>query len=414
MAGWLADASCACRSLPLALRPGDSRAVVYGTQGIHAATMEHRASREDEQARINAAGGRVLQVAGMRVMGTLAVTRAIGDHDLRAYGVVPTPDVLHLSRTPGQEWLVLATDGLWDVMSNNDVLAYLQRAVAKVAERASAADASACVACMPCQAAGVAARALAQCARRQRHSSDDITVLVVDLIRQCSCKRALCQLACARTSVTLEQRGSSARNDSVAASPPHAHGDAVAPPRRLRRTLELDWQQGAAGACQLQPPLPPAAPSLGGHAVSHAVPHASGSMVAAVAAAAASVSDLVLTSPFAGLLCAGSSASACSSSAASAGGTSSSSERTRATRSASCSLLLRRQASSPSPGGVVRDAATTLVAVAAAAAAAAVSGGAGGGEVDTQPSSALSGSCGCGLRSGGSLGSSMELPLTVT
>jgi len=70
------------------------------------------------QDRIAAAGGRVFFNGGLRVMGMLATTRAIGDHDLRPYGVVPTPDVVKYERTGQEEYLVLASDGLWDVMSN--------------------------------------------------------------------------------------------------------------------------------------------------------------------------------------------------------------------------------------------------------------------------------------------------------
>lgn len=51
-------------------------------------------------------------------MGILATTRAIGDHDLRPYGVVATPDVLELPRAAEQEFLALGSDGLWDVLNN--------------------------------------------------------------------------------------------------------------------------------------------------------------------------------------------------------------------------------------------------------------------------------------------------------
>lgn len=60
----------------------------------------------------------MLNNSGLRVMGILQCTRAIGDKDLQSYGVIPTPDVLSLPRTGHEEFLVLATDGLWDVMSN--------------------------------------------------------------------------------------------------------------------------------------------------------------------------------------------------------------------------------------------------------------------------------------------------------
>jgi hypothetical protein len=86
------------------------------------------------QERVAAAGGSVFNNSGLRVMGILQCTRAIGDKDLQPYGVTPTPDVLSLPRTGQEEFLVLATDGLWDVVSNevrtvsvhaNVVLTYL-------------------------------------------------------------------------------------------------------------------------------------------------------------------------------------------------------------------------------------------------------------------------------------------------
>lgn len=74
--------------------------------------------RRSLQERVQAAGGTVLNNSGLRVMGILQCTRAIGDKDLRQYGVIPTPDVLSIPRTGQEEFLVLATDGLWDVVSN--------------------------------------------------------------------------------------------------------------------------------------------------------------------------------------------------------------------------------------------------------------------------------------------------------
>ena len=45
-----------------------------------------------EQARVEAAGGQILFWNGVRVMGLLAVSRAIGDHSLRPY-VIAEPEV---------------------------------------------------------------------------------------------------------------------------------------------------------------------------------------------------------------------------------------------------------------------------------------------------------------------------------
>ena len=45
------------------------------------------------QARVEAAGGQILFWNGVRVMGVLAVSRAIGDHCLRPY-VIADPEVI--------------------------------------------------------------------------------------------------------------------------------------------------------------------------------------------------------------------------------------------------------------------------------------------------------------------------------
>jgi hypothetical protein len=69
------------------------------------------------QDRIQRAGGQVINNRGARVQGVLAMSRAIGDHALRPY-VVADPEVAWVARRPGDNLLLLASDGLWDVMSS--------------------------------------------------------------------------------------------------------------------------------------------------------------------------------------------------------------------------------------------------------------------------------------------------------
>lgn len=51
------------------------------------------------QARVEAAGGQILFWNGVRVMGVLAVSRAIGDHCLRPF-VIAQPEVSFMFRQP--------------------------------------------------------------------------------------------------------------------------------------------------------------------------------------------------------------------------------------------------------------------------------------------------------------------------
>jgi len=48
----------------------------------------------------------------------LAVTRAFGDHALRKSGLIVTPHVLKYILKPFDKFLVIASDGVWDELSD--------------------------------------------------------------------------------------------------------------------------------------------------------------------------------------------------------------------------------------------------------------------------------------------------------
>lgn len=50
-----------------------------------------------------------------RVMGQLAVTRAFGDLELKESGVSVKPDLNEFEIVPDHKYLIMASDGLWDV-----------------------------------------------------------------------------------------------------------------------------------------------------------------------------------------------------------------------------------------------------------------------------------------------------------
>lgn len=60
-----------------------------------------------------------------RVEGVLAVSRAIGDRLLKEY-VISEPEVVKWVCSSDDMFIVLATDGLWDVFTNHQVGAILQ------------------------------------------------------------------------------------------------------------------------------------------------------------------------------------------------------------------------------------------------------------------------------------------------
>jgi len=69
-------------------------------------------------------GGRVLHWGRWRVEGILAVSRAIGDIALQPY-VTAEPEIMEKTIGSEDEYLILASDGVWDVMSNEDVARFV-------------------------------------------------------------------------------------------------------------------------------------------------------------------------------------------------------------------------------------------------------------------------------------------------
>lgn len=146
---------------------GDSRAIVARKGGVSVAlSSDHKASRKDEVARVQKAGG---MVWWDRVMGELAISRAIGDHRLRPY-VIPDPEVECFQRSEGDQLLILASDGLWDVLSNADA--------GNLAVRKFLSDLEAGRSVR--SALKHAASSLAKAAI-SRGSRDNVTVIVVDV-----------------------------------------------------------------------------------------------------------------------------------------------------------------------------------------------------------------------------------------
>ncbi|CAA7026317.1 unnamed protein product [Microthlaspi erraticum] len=96
---------------------GDSRAVLCRNGKPVPLSTDHKPDRPDELDRIQEAGGRVIYWDGARVLGVLAMSRSIGDNYLKPY-VSSEPEVTVTDRTEEDDFLILASDGLWDVVTN--------------------------------------------------------------------------------------------------------------------------------------------------------------------------------------------------------------------------------------------------------------------------------------------------------
>lgn len=112
---------------------GDSRAIVIRDNGVIAETKDHKPNNKTEKARIRKNNGNVVEQEGtMRVRpGGLAVSRAFGDPGSKLKNkkyfsgwISATPDVYEVSTEPG-DYVVLASDGLWDEMDSEKVANFI-------------------------------------------------------------------------------------------------------------------------------------------------------------------------------------------------------------------------------------------------------------------------------------------------
>eukprot|EP00899_Mesostigma_viride_P020090 jgi/Mesvir1/28082/Mv04673-RA.1 len=102
---------------------GDCRAVMSAGGSACALSTDHRPGRPDERERIESRGGSVDNCGpGMwRVQGILGVSRAIGDAHLKDW-VIAEPEIFQRELSDDCEFLMLATDGLWDMVSNQEAV----------------------------------------------------------------------------------------------------------------------------------------------------------------------------------------------------------------------------------------------------------------------------------------------------
>uniref|UniRef100_A0A803M884 protein-serine/threonine phosphatase n=1 Tax=Chenopodium quinoa TaxID=63459 RepID=A0A803M884_CHEQI len=200
---------------------GDSRAVLCRGKAPMPLSVDHKPDRKDEWDRIEAADGKVIQWNGYRVFGVLAMSRSIGLKFINArssfagsdFGIVwimklalklfewflsiriaavyikgdrylkpwiiPDPEVTIVQRAKDDDCLILASDGLWDVLSNEEACDAARRRILLwhkkngtniISDRGKGVD----------LAAQAAADYLSKLAL-QKGSKDNITVIVVDL-----------------------------------------------------------------------------------------------------------------------------------------------------------------------------------------------------------------------------------------
>ena len=136
---------------------GDSRGVLCRGGKAVVLTEDHKPDLEPEKRRIEALGGFVSFIGCWRAMGILAMSRAIGDLFLKPY-VSAEPDVRAMPIVAADEFIVLASDGVYDVLNNEQVV-QIARSAASPEEAAHLLTESAYVAGSLDNATGARARA---------------------------------------------------------------------------------------------------------------------------------------------------------------------------------------------------------------------------------------------------------------
>lgn len=116
---------------------GDSRAVMArGGSATRLTSMtDHKATDPLEAKRVIEAGG---QIINDRVNGMLAMTRALGDHLLKM-PILPNdvvsnvPDITSTDLSAQDSFVILACDGLWDVMNDQQAVELVGESIKELA-----------------------------------------------------------------------------------------------------------------------------------------------------------------------------------------------------------------------------------------------------------------------------------------
>ncbi|OIV92643.1 hypothetical protein TanjilG_17994 [Lupinus angustifolius] len=155
---------------------GDSRAVLSRGGVAVPLSRDHKPDRPDEKQRIEDAGGVVIDWNGNRVLGVLATSRSIGDHCMKPF-VISEPEINVYERTELDEFVVVASDGLWDVVSNKCACEVVRSNInAHMKKKKKKNEKEECITSYAAESAAL----LAELAMA-RGSQDNISVIVIQL-----------------------------------------------------------------------------------------------------------------------------------------------------------------------------------------------------------------------------------------
>lgn len=123
---------------------GDSRAVLVKGTDAQQLTRDHKPACSLEQQRIEADDPAAEISCDGYMYGELAVARAIGSAHLKRdpskRALIPTPDLISVQLSREDDFVVLATDGLWDKVDNAEMVRVARRTLATGTRDASSAS----------------------------------------------------------------------------------------------------------------------------------------------------------------------------------------------------------------------------------------------------------------------------------
>ena len=97
---------------------GDTKCILTQTTGSRKLSYDDLLSDKSEYNRIIEDGG---YIKNGRVCGQLMISRAFGDWETKSYGLICTPHVTKLCINKDCKYVIVATDGIWDVLDDLDV-----------------------------------------------------------------------------------------------------------------------------------------------------------------------------------------------------------------------------------------------------------------------------------------------------
>ncbi|KAL1519355.1 hypothetical protein AB1Y20_022881 [Prymnesium parvum] len=241
--------SCGSTAVALLVTPryltvanlGDSRAVLCRKGNALPMSKDHKPRSSNERCRILQAGGCIIDG---RVNGDLALSRALGDFRHKSVpGLAPSeqpvssdPEMRCVMRLREDRFLLLACDGVWDVMSSSDAVefvgaCFVQSTRRGAAVKGEAADEPSRDAPHETEAAKAAVERealraglgtvcellLDECLRRG--STDNISVVLVlldpNLVPRRDLKRPSAKAPKASLSIDISQHGAPAASEAV-------------------------------------------------------------------------------------------------------------------------------------------------------------------------------------------------------